>query len=133
MLSSTRLAQLGGALLLAVVFLLPACSRMTVRTQVDPEANFSTYRTFAFAPQGSNQNRSTPNSRRLRAVNDPLFRAHVQEAITEDLRAKGLTLTRQRRSASLIIGYQTVIKDQADIMPPVYGVGWRGRTHVAKP
>jgi hypothetical protein len=106
---------------------------MSVHTQVDPDANFASYQTFDFLPDGGVKRRHGQLPRRMRILNDPLFHAYVQEAIEEDLGGKGLVRIRERRRADLLVGYRTVIKDQAQIVPPIHGVGWRGRRFVAKP
>ncbi len=125
--------NLWSAGLLSLLSLLPACSRVRVDTQFDPEANFSSYGSFAFLPEGGMKKHSAPLPRRLRAMKDPLFHAHIQEAVDETLSDKGFLRFRERKNADLLIGYRTVIKDQVDTVPPIYGVGWRGHVHMVRP
>lgn len=109
------------------------CSRVAVEATADPRANFSTYTSFAFLPNGGMTGAARDVPRRLRATLDPLYHAYVQEAVTRDLTAKGLVLATDREAADLLIGYRTVVGDRADVYPAIYGVGWRGHVHVARP
>ena len=57
----------------------------------------------------------------------------MQEAIESELLARGLRPLPRGAQPDLLIGYRTVVRDQVEALPPVYGVGWRGRTYVARP
>ena len=109
------------------------CARVSVHSVVDPNANFRSYTSFKFLPDGGRPERAERPSRHLRRVEDPLYHAEVQMAIRADLEAKGLQRVAEGSEPDLLIGYQTVIRNQADVMPPLYGVGWRGRVYVAAP
>jgi len=118
------LPALMGAATLAIVS--PGCSRVAVEATADPRANFSTYTSFAFLPRGGMTGPPADVPRRLRATLDPLYHAHVQEAVTRDLKAKGLVLAPDRDEADLLIAYRTVVGNRTDIYPPIYGGGWYG-------
>jgi hypothetical protein len=109
------------------------CSRVSVHTVVDPSATFRSDATFAFLPDGGRAERAERLPRRLRRVEDPLYQADLQMAIRADLETKGLRPVPAGDAPDLQIGYQTVVRNQADVMPPIYGVGWRGRAYVAAP
>jgi len=109
------------------------CSRVSVHTVVDPSANFRAYSTFAFLPDGGRAERAERLPRRLRRIEDPLYQADLQMAIRADLAAKGFRHVAAGDAPDLQIGYQTVVRNQAEVMPPIYGIGWRGRAYVAAP
>ncbi|MCK4305505.1 MAG: DUF4136 domain-containing protein [Candidatus Eisenbacteria sp.] len=119
--------------LLAVALMIPACSRMNVHVQVDPNADFTAYRTFDFLKNGGMKNLHKPVPPRMRIIKDPLFHAYVQEAIEEEFTQRSLVRVRDRGQADLLVGYRTVVRDQADVVPPIHGVGWRGHLYVARP
>ncbi|MFH1144199.1 MAG: DUF4136 domain-containing protein [Candidatus Eisenbacteria bacterium] len=100
---------------------------------VDPDANFSACSTFAFAPDAGGPPRDAPPPRRLAIVKDPRFHADLQEAIGSTLVAKGFRPVRTGARPDLLIAYHTVVSDQAHVVPPVYGAGWRGHVQVAHP
>jgi len=118
--------------LLAVLIVLPSCSQVRVHTLADPDANFETYNTYAFLPKGGAKQKLKPGPR-TKVVRDPLFHAHVQDAVEDALLEKGYTRVTEPRRADLLIGYSTAVSDQADVMPAVYGVGWRGRVVKVRP
>ncbi len=110
----------------AVSTLASGCARLAVHAEVDPRANFAAYTTFEFLPRGGLMEPAEEVPRRLRATLDPLYHAYVQESVTRDLTAKGLLLAPSRDEADLLIGYRTVIGDRTEVIPPIYGYGWRG-------
>jgi hypothetical protein len=117
----------------ALTVLGAGCSRVAVHVEADPRANFSSYTTFEFLPNGGVKRPAEDIPRRLRATLDPLYHAYVQEGVTRDLTAKGFVLAPSRDEADLLIGYRTVISDRADVIPPIYGFGWRGYVHPVHP
>ena len=121
------------ATLAATAVLSAGCARVSVHTVVDPSANFTTYTTFAFLPDGGSTERPGGARHRVRLVEDPLYHAHVQEAIAAELAVKGFRPARESIEPDLLIGYQTLVRNRADVVPPLYGVGWRGRVYVAAP
>ncbi len=116
-----------------MVLMAPACSKVSVHTQVDPSANFSTYTSFDLLPKGGMDRPPNHVPRHMRVVRDPLFHANVQEALQATLVKKGFTRAHGREDADLVIGYRTVVKDRTDIVAPIYGTTWRGRPYVAQP
>lgn len=132
--STVRLWRSISALLLTGLLLAPSgCSRVSVHAMADPDANFASFATFDFLPDGGRSERPRNLPPRLRMLADPLYKAHVQEAIEMHLNARGLLRAPRNAQPDLLIGYRTVVKDQAEVVPPVYGVGWRGRSFVARP
>ncbi len=120
------------ATVMALLIVLPSCSRIQVHTLADPGASFTAYETFAFLPKGGMKN-VPGGGPRTRIIRDPLFHAHVQAAVEEDLLAKGYRRISEPSHADVLVGYRTAMKDQAEVMPAVYGVGWRGRVHQVRP
>jgi hypothetical protein len=118
---------------LAGVILATGCARVSVHTVVDPSADFRAYTTFKFLPNGGPQEQPERGRRHLRFVEDPLYHADLQLAIRADLEAKGFRALRGESEPDLLIDYQTVVRNRADLLPPLYGVGWRGRVFVAAP
>ena len=106
---------------------LGGCSRVAVHTIVDPEADFASYSTFDFLPNGGPKGGPTHG----RTLRDPLYYSYVQEAIAEVLAEKGLK--RVHGNADLVIAYKALTRRQAEVLPPIYGVGWRGRVYVVAP
>jgi hypothetical protein len=125
-----------GAVALALMIVLPlgsGCSRVDVRTTVDPNADFSSYTTYNFLPDGGKKHQTKRLPPRLTLLADPFYYAHVQNAIEFDLTSKGLRRVRSGGKPDLLVGYRTIVKDRADVVPPIYGVGWRGHAYVARP
>lgn len=120
------------AALLALLLVLPSCSRVRVHTLADPDANFETYDTYAFLPKGGAKLKPKPSAR-TKVIRDPLFHAHVQDAVEDALQGKGYTRVTEPGRADLLIGYSTAVTDQAAVMPAAYGVGWRGRVYQVRP
>jgi len=127
----TTLAAL--AAVVALSLLASGCSRLAVNTEVDPRADFTSYASFEFLPQGGLARPAEDVPRRLRATLDPLYHAYVQEGVTRNLTAKGLALAPSREEADLLIGYRTVIGDRTEVIPPIYGYGWRGHVRPLYP
>ncbi|MBD3236857.1 MAG: DUF4136 domain-containing protein [Candidatus Eisenbacteria bacterium] len=123
------LALIAPALLLSS----SGCSRVRVHSMTDPDASFTSYASFAFLPNGGRSEKPRNLPPRLRRLADPLYKASVQDAIEIHLEARGLRSVSRGSQPDLLIGYRTVVKDQARAVPPIYGVGWRGRVHVVRP
>jgi hypothetical protein len=129
-----RSAWLGvPAFALAIACLATGCARVSVHTVIDPNADFRAYTTSKFLPNGGAPEKPGPGQRRLRFMEDPLYDADVQLAIRADLEAKGFRAVRGEPEPDLLIGYQTIVRNRADVLPPLYGAGWRGRVFVAAP
>lgn len=121
------------AALVVVAMIVSGCSRVSVHTIADPDANFATYSTFKFLPKGGKASRGAAPPPRLPILRDPAYHALVQEAIGSALVEKGFRALRGAAEPDLLIGYHTVVRKRADVVPPIYGVGWRGRVYVARP
>jgi hypothetical protein len=111
----------------------PASAMLLALLALAPQAEFTTYRTFAFLPDGGAKLRSGDVPPRLRILADPLFHAHLQRAIEQALIKRGFTPADSRDDADILVGYQALVRDRADILPAVYGVGWRGRVYASRP
>jgi hypothetical protein len=98
----------------------------------DPGADFASYATFRVLPRGGEVASGERLPRHLRALEDPGFHDALHEAIQTALVAKGLRPAGEAEP-DLVIGYQTAVRNQADVMPPAYGVGWRGHVYVRHP
>ncbi|MBP6875849.1 MAG: DUF4136 domain-containing protein [Candidatus Eisenbacteria bacterium] len=112
---------------------LAGCSRVSVRSMADPDVDFGRFATFAFLPDGGRPPEDAPPPRHLSILQDPRYHASLQEAIGSALVERGFRPARAEAQPDLWIAYHTVIRDQADVMPALYGVGWRGRMFVASP
>jgi hypothetical protein len=120
-------------LFMALALIGAGCSRISVHTIADPEANFATYSTFKFLPEGGKPPAGAPAAARLRILRNPNYHAILQEAIGSALIEKGFRSARGEAEADLLVGYHTVVQNRADVVPPIYGVGWRGHVYVARP
>jgi hypothetical protein len=123
----------------ALLFLLTAaliplgCSRVSVHTMADPEVDFTRYATYKILPKGGAQVSGAGPARRRAIWRDPLYHSYVHDALGTALREKGLRPVPEAREADLVIAYQTTVQTHRDVLPPVYGVGWRGHVYVRHP
>lgn len=102
-------------LLIAIsAVLLTSCANVPdVRTDVDPTAHFSSYRTFAFI-----QPLAT-----VRAGYTSLVTERFRQDISQQLIARGYALNEQ--SPDLLVNFHTVNKQKVDYLgPPVMNVPW---------
>jgi hypothetical protein len=104
------------------------CARVSVHAVVDPSADFRSYKTFAFVPDGGRAERLPSH---LRRIEDPLYRADLQLAIRADLETKGFRQAPAGDAPDLRIGYQTVLRKRDDVSPPANGAGWNDPAYVA--
>jgi hypothetical protein len=109
------------------------CAPVAVHTMADPDADFAGYSTFEVLPQGGATLADAAASRRLRVLDDPRLHDELRAAIASELVAKGLRPAPAGVEPDLVVGYQTATRNQAEVLPPVYGVGWRGRVHMRLP
>ncbi|MCK4411922.1 MAG: DUF4136 domain-containing protein [Candidatus Eisenbacteria sp.] len=121
------------ATLMVLIMIGSGCSRVAVHTIADPEANFTEYSTFKFLREGGKPLRGATPPRHLRIIRDPAYHAILQEAIGGALIEKGFQPVRGEAKPDLLIGYHTVVQNRRDVVPPIYGVGWRGHVYVARP
>lgn len=118
---------------LSLALILPACSRVRVHVEMDPEADFGRYRTYSFLSHGGAERAPGTLPPRLKIVSDPLFQKHVEHEITSDLGERGLSEVERKTHADLLIGYSTVIRSRAERMPPLVGTGRYGHHYVIHP
>lgn len=130
-----REAMSAGCAALALLALLSGlgCAPVAVHTMADPEANFAAYSTFEILPRGGATLAEAAPSRRLSVLDDPRLHDELHAAIASELAVKGLRPAPPGSEPDLVVGYQTATRNQAEVLPPVYGVGWRGRTHMRLP
>jgi len=127
-------AILGGlAAAAAVALIASACSSVAVRSMADPQADFATYATFRILPQGGAKLPANLPAKRLRVLKDPLYHSYIHDAITAALAEKGLRRASGEQPADLVVAYQTLMRSRTEVMPAVYGVGWRGHVFVRHP
>jgi len=103
--------------LTAVVLVASACSSgISVRTDFDPAANFSSYRTFAWMP--------LPQNTDYRLNND-LVDGRIRSAIENQLQAKGYQLG-PVEGADFKVGYHAALEGKMDVrtINSYYGYGW---------
>jgi hypothetical protein len=72
--------------LLALAIVLCSCSRLRVRTEYDPDATFSAYRSYAWLP-------TAPGQEQAAAIAQPGVRGLVIRAIDREMAHKGLVRT----------------------------------------
>ena len=106
-------------LVLAAVLLLAGCaSQMRVRSDFDPDADFSQYRTFAWMAEdpliGGDDEGGV----------SPLNRQRIVNAIEAELTAKGFRKTTDRDSADFVLSYTVGARDRIDLES--YPVPYRG-------
>lgn len=98
------------------------CSGIDVKTDFDETADFSKYRTFAFAGMTDlNQTGVLSNS---------LMRKRIEGAVTRELTTKGLRHVEVDQNPDLLIHYWMGVKDKQriDTTGPAMGAyGWSGR------
>ncbi len=117
----------------AVAWVVSGCAPVTVHSMADPNTDFATFSTFKFLPDGGKPDPGVRPALRVRVVRDPLYHANLQAAIGLMLQEKGLVPVRGDENPDLLIGYHTVVQDRTEVVPPIYGVGWRGHAYVARP
>src|SRR5262249_6981098 len=84
-------------LLLFVALVLPACTTLDVKTEYDSTADFSRYKTFAFAdPADIGEERTS---------DEVALRDRIEPAISEELSDKGFQFLRPDQQADLAVYY----------------------------
>ncbi len=109
------------------------CAPVAVHTMADPIANFAAYSTFEVLPDGGATLADAAHTRRSRLLDDPRLNDELRAAIASQLTIKGLRPAPAGSEPDLVIGYQTAARNQAEVLPPIYGVGWRGRVQMRLP
>lgn len=108
------------------------CARVSVHTMSDPQADFTRYATFRILPRGGATLQAAP-PRRLRVLDDPAFHDELARAIATALAEKGLRAVSRDADPDLVVGYQIAVRNQAEVLPPIYGAGWRGHLYLRHP
>jgi hypothetical protein len=113
-------------LLITLGLLLAACATgPRVRTDLDPSANFTLYRTYNFAPETGTD----------RAGYSTLITARFKQAVSREMEARGYRLA---ESPDLLVNFFTSVRDATSVQsaPVVVGVDYyryRNGLYVAWP
>src|SRR5262245_53487626 len=83
--------------LLFLALILPACTTFDVKTEHDPTADFSRYRTFVFADPADIGEERTPD--------EVALRDRIEPAIAEELKDKGFQFLQPDQQADLAVYY----------------------------
>jgi hypothetical protein len=106
-------------LVLILIILTWGCSGMTVRTDFDPAADFTTFRTYTFAGMTDlNQGGVLDNS---------LVRKRLEQMVGEQLSAKGLQQAGVDDKPDLLVHYWIGMKDKQRVESTGPAVGAYGR------
>jgi hypothetical protein len=105
-----RKATVHASVILLAVLALGACSTMTVSTDYDKTASFAAYKTFDFIP--------------AQEVKNPLIRQRIEDAITAQLVAKGLT--RSSDNPDLLIAGHGKLSSETHFDTTSFGYGMGG-------
>jgi hypothetical protein len=98
------------------------CSSIDVKTDFDETADFSKFRTFAFA--------GMTDLNRAGVLSNSLMRKRIESAIARELTKKGLTHVELDQNPDLLVHYWMGIKDKQTIdatAPSMGAYGWHGR------
>lgn len=100
----------------AIALSLAACSGMTIRSDFNPQADFSKYTTYAWLPAPQTGNPRTDNA---------LVEGRIKNAVDAALAAKGYTKGTEA-NANFWVGYHLNIEGQMDVttVNNYYGYGW---------
>jgi len=102
---------------LAAAALLAGCSSLKVNTQFDPNAPYSTYKTYAWLA-------TTPGQEQVAAIRDPAIRVLVIDAIDREMKRKGLVRTTPEQNPDF---YVSVIGwGQSKVEVTNYGYAYGG-------
>jgi hypothetical protein len=102
--------------LLLTAALLAACaSGPTIRSNVDPAANFSAYKTFGFYDEATGR----------KAAYDSFANTYIKTAVVREMQARGL---KQSDSPDLLVNIHVETKDKVDVnqTPTGYYGGYYG-------
>jgi len=106
----------------AIALSLAACSGMTIRSDFNPQADFSKYTTYAWLPTPQTGNPRTDNA---------IVEGRIKNAVDAALQAKGYQKGTEA-NADFWVGYHLNIEGQMDVTTTnnYYGYGW-GRWYYA--
>lgn len=104
-----------------VLLILCACTAIDVKTDHDPTADFTKFKTFAFG--------GMTDLNRGGVLDNSLTRGRIESAIDEELTKKGLERVEPLQQPDLLVHYWVGVKDKQRIEstgPPAGPYGWRG-------
>ena len=105
-----------------IVFCFQACSSFDVKTDFDPSADFTKFRTFAFT--------GMTDLNKGGILDNSLTRRRLESAISRELTTKGLRQVESDQNPDLLVHYWLGVQEKQrlqDTGPPVGAYGWRGR------
>jgi hypothetical protein len=116
---------LKAAVLLCVAFVAAGCSSISIRHDFDQDADFASYRTYAWLEQPTTAVGDVDAARQMNTLLDKRIRA----AVDAELTAKGLTSVAE--NPDLLIAYHTGVENKIDVTDwgytyPTYYGGWYG-------
>jgi hypothetical protein len=85
---------------------------IAVGSHLQPAADFSEYRTFAWEPADA-QPASDPRLER-----NPIFTDHMYGAVERQLAVRGIEFTDSAARADLLVHYHTAVVERLDVEPP---------------
>ena len=110
--------------ILSLVVMLPlglhACASIDVKTDYDPEADFTTFKSFAFA--------GLTETNKGGIFDNSLTRKRIESAVGRELTGKGLRQVGLDQHPDLLVHYWIGIqeKQRVETTGPAGGYGWRG-------
>ena len=105
----------------ALTLALSACASLRTHSDYDPQADFSTYQTFAWA---SEQERVQSQERGDRYIS-PLDVQRIERAIESELATKGYRQLQDTDQADFLVAFTVGARDKIDVNR--YPVTYRGR------
>jgi hypothetical protein len=105
-------------IILALALAALGCSTVSVTTDYDPEADFGSYRTFAWI-------KAKPKLRPRRAMDAALMDKRIRSAVEGELLSKGYTRATGR--PDFLIAYHVGAENKVDVDHYGYRYGSRGR------
>ncbi len=103
-------------LLLAVFATITACGGNPIRSDYDPTADFSQYRTYNFYRDAG------PESTQYQSF----FSRYMVAAISREMEARGYT---KSDNPDLLVNFNAILQDKTDVRTtpaPTYGMGYYG-------
>jgi hypothetical protein len=103
----------------AVIFVVWGCAGPKVRTDFDPAADFTTFRTYAFA--------GLTDLNRGGVLNNSLVRKRLEQMVGQQLASKGLRQVGVTERPDLLVHYWVIIKEKQRFESSGPAVGPYGR------
>ncbi|HUP56674.1 MAG TPA: DUF4136 domain-containing protein [Bdellovibrionota bacterium] len=110
-----------GVALIVGLGLATACSTLEVHTDHDPRANFSEYKTYAWAPESSSKRAAD-----ISGVPSELIERRIRSAVDASLSSKGLKLAETPEKADLLVDDHLTQREQVESSGTSVGVGYGG-------